>query len=301
MPKAAPEIWEISGHEVRITSRDKPYWPDDGLTKGDMLAYYRAVASAMLPYLFHRPATMRAYPNGVRGPQFWRREKPDNAPDWLPYVTYQPETTETPIDVPVIDHEAALIWYADHSAIEFHMWLSLRNDLDHPDWAVFDLDPGESVPFEQVLQAALRVRDELERIDLRCFPKTSGGSGFHVFVPIQTKHSFDDVREWVHGVAKQLERQFPDEIAAASGGTHRGKIITIDHAQNSIARNTAAPYTLRARPGAPVSMPVTWKQVEASKIRPEQFTLRTVPDRLAQDGDAWAEARDISQSLPVES
>ena len=299
MPKATHESWTINDHDLQVTSLDKLYWPDDGLTKGDALSYYRAVANAMLPYLRHRPVTLRAYPNGIRGPQFWRREQPEGAPGWLSSVTYQPETREEKIEVPIIEDEAALIWYANHSAIEVHQWLSLKDDLEHPDWAVFDLDPGETVEFEQVLQAAIHVRDDLESDSLQAFAKTSGGTGMHVFVPLTPEIPFDDVREWVHGVAQRLAQRHPDEIAAASGGTHRGSLVTIDHAQNSVARNTAAPYTLRARPGAPISTPVTWQEVESGRIRPNQFTLRTVPERLKRERDAWKGALDVRQSPPV--
>jgi len=301
MPKKTSEQMTINEREIELTSLDKLYWPEDGLTKGDALDYYRAVADVMLPYLTNRPITFRAYPNGVKGPGFWRRDLPDNAPDWLTSVTYQPETRDERIQVPLIDDEAALVWWVDHSVIEIHQWLSLTDNLDQPDWAVFDLDPGKDVEFERLLEAAVLVRDDLAQVELQAFAKTSGASGMHVFVPLAAESSFDEVREWVHGVALRLAQTHPKLIAAASGGTHRGNNVTIDHAQNSVARNTAAPYTLRARPGATVSTPLSWDEVEKGKLRPDEFTLRTVPERLKKDGDPWKGALKLRQKLPKQN
>jgi bifunctional non-homologous end joining protein LigD len=301
MPKKTPEIWELNGREIELTSLDRRYWPDDDLTKGDMLDYYRQFAPLMLPFLRERPLTLRVFPRGIGGPGYWRRERTDSAPDWLRSATYQPESRSDPIEVPLIDDAAGLIWYADHAAIEVHQWLSVADDLEHPDWAVFDLDPGEQVDFTKVLEAALRVRDELATHDLTGFAKTSGGVGLHVFVPLEPALPFETVREWVHGVAERLAEQHPDLIATASGGTHAGNKVTIDHAQNSIGRNTAAPYTLRARAGAPASAPVSWDEVEGGRVRPDQFTLKSMAKRVDKLGDLWADVRKRRQKLPVDA
>jgi len=301
MPKQTPETWELNGRDIEITSLDRRYWPDNDLTKGDMLDYYRQLAPVMLPYLRERPLTLRVFPRGSGGPGYWRRELADSAPDWLHSVTYQPESRADKIEVPLIDDEAGLIWHANHGAIEFHQWLSRAHDLEEPDWAVFDLDPGDDVDFKQVLEVALHVRDDLTAANLTGFAKTSGGVGLHIFVPLEPMASFEMVREWVHGVSKRLAEQHPDLIATASGGTHQGAKVTIDHAQNSIGRNTAAPYTLRARTGAPVSTPVSWDEVEHGRIRPDQFTLKTVPKRVKKLGDLWADALKLRQELPADA
>ena len=300
MPNKTSDEWELNKRTIKLTSLDKLYWPDDGLTKGDALSYYREMSSVMLPFLRDRPLTLRVFPRGLGGPGYWRRERADSTPEWLHSVTYQPESRKDQIGVPLIDDAAGLIWYADHSAIEFHQWLSRASDLEQPDWAVFDLDPGDDVSFDQVLEAALRVRDELAESDLSGFAKTSGGAGLHVFVPITPGQSFDVVREWVHALAVRLAERYPDLIAPASGGTHTGKRVTIDHAQNSIGRNTSAPYSLRARRGAPVSTPVSWDEIEKGKIRPEQFTLTTVPKRVEKIGDIWERALKLHQRLPTD-
>lgn len=300
MPEQPPEIWELNGREIELTSLDRRYWPDDELTKGDMLDYYRQIAPVMLPYLRERPLTLRVFPRGIGGPGYWRRELADSSPKWLRSVSYLPESRDDTIEVPLIDDEAGLIWFANHAAIEFHQWLSTAGNLERPDWAVFDLDPGDDVEYEQVLEAALHVRDDLAAARLTGFAKTSGGVGLHVFVPIEARESFEHVRTWVHGVANRLAKQYPEIIATASGGTHEGSKVTIDHAQNSIGRNTAAPYTLRARREAPVSTPVTWDEVERGRIRPDQFTLKSLPGRVKKLGDLWVDALALRQQLPAD-
>jgi bifunctional non-homologous end joining protein LigD len=223
---------------------------------------------------------------------------PAGAPSWLRKVDYDPESTDKVIQLPLIDNEAGMLWFANEGCIEFHLWASRALHLTQPDMAILDLDPGDQADFAQVVQAALRVCDVLEQNGLRSCPKTSGGRGLHVYLPLASGHSFDAVRSWVKDVAEQLSAKYPDLIAVAHGATHRGRQVTVDYAQNSIGRNTAAPYTLRALPGAPVSAPLTWDEVEAGRIRPADLTLRTMPGRVAEKGDLFAEVLQGDQRLP---
>ena len=304
MPETSEE-WQVGGHIVRISNPDKPYWPEDGLTKGDMLRYYLAVAPVLLPYFRDRPVTLRVFPDGIHGFSYYRRDLPEHAPPWLRSVSYRPETSDEAIQLPLVDDAAGLLWLANQGSIEFHLWASRLPDLGRPDMAVFDLDPGEGATFRDVLQAALLLREALDRQGMKAYAKTSGGRGLHVYVPCPTGPppdrsgatadpavppcgSFDDVRYWVRGLAEKLAEAYPRLIAVAHGPTHRGRRITVDYAQNSVGRNTAAPYTLRARPGAPVSAPLAWHEVEEGRIHPSDFTLRTVPPRLEQMGDLFA-------------
>jgi bifunctional non-homologous end joining protein LigD len=213
-------------------------------------------------------------------------------------VDYRPETSEQVIQLPLVDDAAGLVWLANQGSIEFHLWGSRAPNLAQPDQAILDLDPGDEATFSDVLKAALRLRDALERLGLRGYPKTSGGRGLHVYLPLATGHTFDAVRAWVKALAEQLAATYPDLIAVAHGATHRGRQVTIDHAQNSIGRNTAAPYTLRAQPGAPVSTPLTWDEVEAGQIRPSDLTLRALSQRLEQMGDLFAPVLQSGQYLP---
>jgi bifunctional non-homologous end joining protein LigD len=294
----ASSTWELAGREVAVTHLDKVYWPQDGLTKGDMLEYYRQMAPVLLRYCAGRPVTLKVYPNGIDGFSYYRRDRTGRAPDWLRSVTYELQTSEDASQLVVIDDAAGLIWAANQGAIEFHPWTAPADEVTQPDQAVFDLDPGEKADFGQALQAALHVRAALEGAGLHGYPKTSGGRGVHIYVPLAPGYSFDAVRDWVRGVAEQLAAAHPDLIEVAHGATHVGSQVTIDHAQNSIGRNTAAAYTLRARPGAPVSAPLTWQEVEASRVRPEEFNLRTIFVRLDHLGDLFEPVVGKGQRLP---
>ncbi|MBC7264860.1 MAG: DNA polymerase domain-containing protein [Chloroflexi bacterium] len=280
--------WEIGERSVSVSNLSKVFWPEDGLTKEDMLRYYQIIAPTLLPYLKERPVTLRVFPDGIHGFSYYRRDLPEHAPTWLRSVDYQPETANRVIQLPLIDDVAGLVWLANEGSIEFHLWCSRAPDLAEPDMVVFDLDPGDEAGFVEVLQASLRLRDALDRLGLRSYPKTSGGRGVHVYLPLAPGHTYEAVRAWVRDMAEQLSATYPDLIAVAHGPTHQGRQVTIDHAQNSVGRNTAAPYTLRARPGAPVSTPLTWEEVEAGQVRPSDLTLRVLPQRLQQVGDLFA-------------
>ncbi len=299
MVNSGSEVWQLKGHSVNVSSLDKPFWPEDGLTKGDMLRYYKAVAPIMLPFLKDRPATLRVFPDGIHGFSYYRRDLPENAPAWLRSVDYRPETSEDVIQLPLIDDIAGLVWLANQGSIEVHPWASRLPDLAQPDQVIFDLDPGDEATFANVLQAALRLREALEELGLQSYPKTSGGRGLHVYLPLAPGYTFDAVRAWVRNQAEQLAAAYPELIAVAHGATHRGRQVTIDHAQNRIGRNTAAPYTLRAHPGGPVSAPLTWGEVQDGQIQPSQFTLQVVPDRLQQTGDLFAPVLAENQHLPL--
>ena len=292
------ETWQVDGRSLTVSHLQKTFWPEDGLSKGEMLAYYRQMAPLMLPYFQDRPVTARVFPNGIHGFSYYRRDLPDNAPDWLRYADYEPVTTGKTIQVPLIDDAAGLLWLANQGGIEFHLWAARLPNLAEPDMAIFDLDVGAKADFGDVLQAALRLREALTAVNLQSYAKTSGGTGLHVYVPLSPGYTFDFVREWVKGIAIQLEAAHPDLMAVAHGRTHEGQTVTIDYAQNSIGRNTAAPYTLRARPGAPVSAPLTWEEVADGRITPADFNIHTMPQRTADHGDLFLPVLTEKQSIP---
>lgn len=287
----AREVWEIDGIEVQVTNLDKVLWPGEGLTKRDLLDYYRRVGPTMLRYLHDHPVTLHVFPDGIEQEGYYQRNAPARRPPWLRTVSYRPQTTGGDRLLPLIDTVVGLIWYANRGAIEFHQWHACADRPERPDWAVFDLDPGPRAGYARVLHVALLLRDRLASEGLYALPKTSGGSGLHLFLPLEPVHPVDRVREWVHALADELHREHPDLVATGDGATHdENERVTIDHAQNSLARNTAAPYTLRARPGAPASAPLSWEEVEEGRVRPEHFTIRTLPERLDTIGDPWAAA-----------
>jgi bifunctional non-homologous end joining protein LigD len=283
------ETWQLGSQAVQVAHLEKRYWPETGFTKGDVLRYYRQIADAALPYFKDRPVTLRVFPDGVSGESYYLRDCPDSAPDWLRRIPYRPKTGAHLVPLPLIDTAAGLIWFANRGAIEFHLWSSHVPDLARPDQAIFDLDPGETASFSDVREAALRLHDRLEQAGIRAYPKTSGGRGLHIYVPLAVGYTFERVRNWVKAVGQQLATTYPHLIAIAQGSTHRGGHVTIDPAQNSIGRNTAAPYTLRASAAHPVvSTPLTWEELEAGNLHPADLTPQLVLERLQRLGDLFS-------------
>jgi bifunctional non-homologous end joining protein LigD len=291
------ETWTLDGQDVEVTSLDRLLWPDDGLKKADLLSYYREMSSNMLRYIEDHPVSLRVFPRGIDANGYYRRRIPDNAPAWIAAIDYQSGSRSDVSRIPVIRAAADLVWFANQGTIEFHMWSAKQADIEHPVWAVFDLDPGDRAGFDAVRRAALVVRELVVADDLEPFVKTSGARGMHVFVPIEPANEMSAVREWVQGIAERAAEEHPDLIQPGAAETHRGKKVTVDDAQNSVARNTAAPYTLRALPGAPVSAPLTWDEVEAGGFTPEDFTIRTLPKRVDEVGDPWESAEKARRSL----
>lgn len=298
MPGNDHLTWTLDGHDLGLNHPARVLWPEDGFTREDLLAYYQDLAPVMLPHLADRPVTLRTYPEGIDGPSFYKRDLPDHAPSWLHSVDYTGLSTTRTIQVPLIDNAAALVWFANSGAIEFHGWSARAPHLDQPDQAIFDLDPGESATFAGVLQVALLVREALDQDGVQGYPKTSGRHGLHIHVPLAPGASYPEVRTWVKRIAEQLGASHTGLVAVARGATHRGEGVTIDYAQNSIARNTAAPYTVRAAPGATVAAPLSWREVEDGVVRPGDFTLRTMRARVAAQGDLLAPLLHGGQHLP---
>ncbi len=284
---ASTEIWHLDGKKIEVTHLEKYYWPEEKITKRRLLAYYRDMAPVMLPYFNNRPVTLQFFPDGIHGFSYYRRELPEDAPSWIRSVEYTTEIDPHIIKLPLIDDAAGLVWFANKGAIEFHLWASRANHLVQPDWAIFDHDPGDKVPFDAVLEVALYLRDALHAKGLEGYPKTSGGQGLHVYVPLAPGYTYQTVREWVKNVGKELATAHPQLIALPHRGTHKGTHVTVDYMQNSMGHNTAAPYTVRAHPGGLVSMPVSWGEIEEGKFSPQDFSLFNAPKRAAQHHDLF--------------
>ena len=286
---ASSQTWQLGNQAIQVSHLEKVYWPQTGFTKGELLGYYRQIAPVALPHLKDRPVTLRVYPHGVEGNSYYLRDCPDDAPNWLRRVQYQPKTVSHPVPLPLINTAAGLLWFANQGAIEFHLWGSHTPDLTQPDLAIFDLDAGSTASFDAVREAALRLHDALEQAGVRGYPKTSGGDGLHIFVPLGPGYTFERVRGWVKAVGQLLASNYPDLIALAHGATHQGGSVTVDYAQNSLGCNTAAPYTLRAHPVHPaVSTPLTWEELDAGTIHPASLSPHMVLERVSRMGDLFA-------------
>lgn len=304
--ETASEVWQVEGHALEMTHLDKLFWPEAGFTKRDMLDYYHRIALVALPHFRDRPVTLRVFPEGATGASYYQRERPSYAPAWLTGAAYHPRTRASgqaeprAITTPLVNGAASMLWLANSGCVEFHLWSARVARLDQPDQAIFDLDPGENVPFATVREAALRLRDHLEQAGMVCYPKTSGGRGLHVYAPLEPVQPYADVRGWVKATAQRLADARPTLVAVARGATHRGDCVTIDYAQNSIGRNTAAPYTIRAGAAQPqVSMPLSWEEVSDDDIRLADMTPQLALDRARRLGDLFAPALLANQRLPA--
>jgi bifunctional non-homologous end joining protein LigD len=284
--------------ELTLSNLDKPFWPESGLTKGDLLAYYRDVAPVLVPHLRGRPFTMKRYPDGWQGKHFFQKDTPKHAPPWLrtarfPATTREGETRE--IDYALVDDELALLWVVNMGCIDMNAWSSRVDRPDRPDWVVFDLDPADDAGFREVVQVALLVREALDLVSLESYPKTSGSRGLHVLVPIARRHTYEQSREFASIVAGALARAHPGLVTTEWARSKRRGVL-VDANQNGPGRTTAAAYSVRPRAGAPVSTPLRWDEVTES-LDPAAFTMEAVLDRVARDGDLLAGVLGGKQSL----
>lgn len=284
---------------VMITHPDRVLWPQDGLTKGDLIAYYRALAPVILPHVRDRPLVMRPFPRGIHAPAYYRQTLPRSAPAWLPRFRHVAKADRRVNEMPVIDDLSILLWLANQAAIEIHPWLSRIDRPEQPDFVVFDLDIERPERFPVALRTALLLRDALERQGLRCYAKTSGGDGVHVYVPIARGPRYEETRAWAQSVAGALARAHPDLVTTRLRRGGREDAVLVDYAQNALGRTTVAVYSVRPRPGAPVSTPLTWDEVAAGAVRPGDFTMRTVPERVQRLGDLFAPVLAGGQRLPA--
>jgi len=278
-----------------ITHPEKVLFPDAGITKGEMAAYYEAVAPIMVPHIRGRPITMERYPNGIDKKGFMHKDVSKGFPDWLERVEV-PKKDGT-VHHAIVTDTRSLLWLANQNTITPHVWSTRAPDLYHPDICVFDLDPSVEDP-AMLRSAALGLRDFLQELGLPSWIKTSGSKGFHIAVPLDGKSNMGEVSSFAHHVGAMLVKLAPDHLTQEFSKVDRGRRILIDTGRNGYSATWAAPYAVRARPGAPVSAPCTWEEVERGDIGPRSLTLRSMADRVAKVGDLWADMRKKKRSLP---
>ena len=277
-----------------ITHPEKVLFPDDGITKGELAAYYEAIAPAMLPHIRLRPVTMERFPAGIDQEGFLQKDVSKGYPAWLKRVEV-PKKGGT-VHHPLVTNTRSLLWLANQNSITPHVWTSRAPDLYQPDICVFDLDPSEEAP-DVLRAAALGLRDLLEELGLPSWVKTSGSKGFHIVVPLDGKAGFDDVGGFSNAVGRVLVARDPEHLTQEFSKADRGGRILVDTARNRYGATFAAAYAVRARPGAPVSAPCTWEEIEGGKAGPRTFGLRTMAARVAEVGDLWSTMRRKRRSL----
>ncbi len=267
--------------EVEITHPDKILYPDDGITKADVAAYYRAVAPRLLPFLKDRPVTLERLPDGLGEgkPHFWQKNTPAAYPAWIPRVELTSEQGKR-VAYALVNDLPTLLYLVNQGALTFHPWLSRVGSLDRPDFVLFDLDPGEA-PFADIVTVARRLHQELSAEGREAVVKTSGKTGLHVLVPWWEKGGYEEARKWALGVAGRVASAMPETATVEIRKAKRGGRVYIDVLQNALGKHVVPPYVLRPVPGATVSTPLRWPEVKAG-LDPKRFTLRTVPARLAR-------------------
>ena len=299
-PEPMEDVIRKGKRTLKLSNLDKPFWPEEGITKGDLLSYYRRAAPVLVPHLKDRPFTMKRYPDGWQGKFFFQKDAPKGMPDWIPTASIVVSTRDKPrqrrrIEAPMVGDELALLWMVNMACIDLNTWYSRIDKPDRPDWVLFDLDPSPDVGFPETVQVALLVKQVLDTLGLESFVKTSGADGIHVLVPIARRHTYADTRE------------FSAIIAGALARTHRGLVTTewtkakrrgvlIDSNQNGEGKTIASVYSVRPKKGAPVSTPLRWDEVNED-LDPAAFTMEVALARIEEQGDLFAGMLTTKQSL----
>ena len=279
---------------VTITHPDKVLFPEDGITKGELAAYYEAIAPLMLPHLGGRPLTMERYPAGIGEKGFWQKDVSKGFPAWLTRVEVPKK--DGVVHHPVVTDLRSLLWVTNQNTITHHVWASRAADLNAPDVCVFDLDPSVDDP-AAVRAAALDLRDLLTELSLPSWIKTTGSKGFHIVVPLDGRTTMGQAVRFAHAVGTLLVKRAPERLTQEFAKVDRQGRIYVDTGRNGYSATFAAAYTVRARPGAPVSAPCTWDEIERGTVAPGTVTVRNMADRVAAVGDVWAGLSEQGQSL----
>jgi bifunctional non-homologous end joining protein LigD len=289
-------VLQVAREQVSLTSLDRIYWPDEKLTKFDLLCYYLKIADHIMPFLKDRPAILQRWPRGIKAPMFFQQDL-ESAPEFIKTIRLT-NLEGRQLDYAVYSTTASLLHFVNLGTIEQHPWHSTIKKLAKPDWIALDLDP-KLAPWENVLQVALVVKDVADEIGLKTFPKTSGSSGIHIYVPLKPANEYEKVAEFAKLLAGEVARRAP-KIATVerSIAKRQTKQVYVDWMQNARGKSLAATFTARAKPKASVSMPLTWKQIAAG-VKIADFTITNVPDLIKKTGDAWATFFDERQSLKL--
>jgi bifunctional non-homologous end joining protein LigD len=298
----AKGTWAFQGRELRLTNLEKVLFParpgEPPVTKRELVRHYACVAPVILPYLLDRPLNLHRYPDGATRKGFWQKEAPKDAPEWIPRWVNEGADAGESVRYLVADSPPVMAWLANHAAVELHAWTSRIPAVGKPTYALIDLDPGEQTTWEELLVLARLHRTALEHLGVRGFPKVSGRRGIQIWIPIATGPIFDDTRAWVEQVSRAVGNTVPDLVSWRWEKASRGGLARLDYTQNAINKTLVTPYSVRPAAGAPVSVPITWDELDDPELRPDRWTLRTLPDRLAAAGDPMREMLHVRQRLP---
>jgi bifunctional non-homologous end joining protein LigD len=274
----------VASEVLKITRPEKILFPKDGITKGEVVDYYERVAPVMLPYLKGRPISMERYPDGIDGEGFYQKKAGPYFPQWIKTASLAKQNGE--VRHVICDNAATLVFLASQAVITPHTWLSRYDKPNHPDQLIFDLDPSDE-DFRAVCGAAKQVRELLSKRGLTSYVKTTGSRGLHVMVALDRKKDYGEVRAFAQEIAEELVQTDPEHLTTDIRKNKRGGRIFVDIARNAYAQTAAPAYAVRARDGAPVAAPLLWEELDDRKLKPDQFNIRNIFDRLAKVGDPW--------------
>ncbi len=294
--------WRVFGRELRLTNLDKELFParsgEPPVTKRELVSYAAQIAPVILPYLTGRPLNMNRFPGGAGKPGFWNKQLPDHAPAWLPRW-HNPDAKEgRTTTYLVVDEPAALVWVANYGALEWHAWTSLAADPSSPTYALIDIDPGAATTWDDILVLTRLHRTALQHLGVRAQPKVTGRRGIQIWIPVRGGLTYQDTRTWVEQLSKEIGSVVPELISWKWDVSERHGLARLDYTQNVSNKTLVAPYSPRAAPGAPVSAPIEWDELDDPALRPDGFTIRTMLERVAHKGDLFRPVQGPGQDLP---
>ncbi|HEX4723916.1 MAG TPA: non-homologous end-joining DNA ligase [Pseudonocardiaceae bacterium] len=282
--------------DIAVSHPDKLLYPNERITKAEVVDYYRDLADVMVPHLRGRPLTMHRFPDGIGAHGFFQQQASEQFPDWLHVVEVPQRSGTGTVRHAVCDDAESLVYLANQAVLEFHIWLSTVDHLDNPDRLVIDLDPPDGIRIGELRDAVRRTCDEIDHAGLVPFVQTTGGRGFHVAAPLDATATFDEVRAFTRDLADQLVHAHPDRFTTEQRKNKRGGRILLDTNRNAYGQTAVAPYSLRARPGAPAATPID--PDELSRVRPQKYGLGNLRHRLVSKADPWVDIADLASPIP---
>ena len=301
-------LWRVSGQELKVTNLDKVLFPprdgvdEPALTKRDLIAYFARIAPVMLPHLADRPLNLQRFPNGAAAQGFWQKDIPSSSPKWLTIwheTGFREREDRAANDHLVADRAAALCWLGNQASFEIHAWTSTLQEPWMPTFALIDIDPGTKTTWDETLVLAKLYRTALEHLGIRAYPKLTGSRGIQAWIPIERgRYEYTDTSAWVEKLSRAIGGTVPNLVSWEWAKADRGGKARLDYTQNAAIKTLVAPYAVRPRPGAPVSAPIRWEELDDPTLRPDRWTITTLPARVAEVGDLWAGLQEDRQVLP---
>lgn len=295
MTRETRTLARVGEREVRLTHLNKVYWPDDGYTKRDLIDYYYSVSPYLLPHLKDRPLSLVRFPDGVSSPGFYQKDAPQGMPEWVRVAPVMSKEREGYVNFILCDNVETLVWMANSGVIEINPWLSRYDRLDYPDFAVFDIDPSEGTTWEDVKVVVKMVKSLLDQWNLRGFPKVSGATGVHVYVPVEPRYTYKEIQALVKYGAQFIRDAYPEKVTLERKVKDRLGKVYIDFPQNARGQTIGSVYGVRPTRGAPVSMPIRWEELDS--VTPKKWNITTALPRLQELGDLFLPVVSIKQNI----